>query len=61
MTKHCECLVDYGEPCCFCGYDAEQVAVFLPCVDYMANRDCKLRNREPPDPPGWEGGFADNH
>lgn len=19
------------------------------------------RNYEPPDPPGWEGGFADNH
>ncbi len=19
------------------------------------------RNREPPDPPGWEGGFAENH
>jgi hypothetical protein len=21
----------------------------------------KKRNYEPPDPPGWEGGFAENH
>ena len=23
--------------------------------------ECERDNYEPPDPPGWEGGFADNH
>lgn len=23
--------------------------------------DWLIENYEPPDPPGWEGGFADNH
>lgn len=26
--------------------------------DFIADEQ---RNYEPPDPPGWEGGFADNH
>jgi hypothetical protein len=26
--------------------------------DFIAGEQ---RNYEPPDPPGWEGGFADNH
>lgn len=36
----------------------------LACTIQQAIEDWfedKRRNYEPPDPPGWEGGFAENH
>lgn len=38
----------------------EELAVLIrqTVTDYIATEQS---NYEPPDPPGWEGGFADNH
>lgn len=53
---------------CKCGHDEEDHLADVGCIvcpdeDYLCS--CLMFDRdtnwEPPDPPGWEGGFADNH
>lgn len=36
--------------CTSCGWELNEIQAAIAC-----------ENWEPPDPPGWEGGFADNH
>lgn len=36
------------------GYGATRSAAIADLIE-------KIGDAEPPDPPGWEGGFADNH
>jgi hypothetical protein len=44
---------------CKCGH----AAIFHdgPCEECDCTQFEADPNWEPPDPPGWEGGFADNH
>jgi hypothetical protein len=46
--------------------DAEEVFLNdiyeeIQCEEFQRAIDKLRGNWEPPDPPGWEGGFADNH
>lgn len=41
------------------GWRCQSYAKAEEVLHYMVQLE--LDNQEPPDPPGWEGGFADNH
>lgn len=44
--------------CPFCDGDMALVGDTFHCVECDHSEP---RDYDPPDPPGWEGGFADNH
>ena len=62
-----------GYKCAMCGRDDMHSNTCIPklcltcatenelCRNCGADENLVARREEPPDPPGWEGGFADNH
>lgn len=55
------CLPVNFARCACCGYYCEVSSLKADWLGYKRCERCSDPDLEPSDPPGWEGGFAENH